>query len=119
MRPIVSGAAYATATEHPAYFLHPLPELAMRSILTLAFALAVSACATVPPEEMLANAEPLTRTEANGDVITEYRVAGALKMVKVVPSRGPTYYIHDRDGDGKLDWSKGEAPLIYYKLYSW
>ena len=91
----------------------------MRQTLAIVFALALSACATVPPEDMLANAEPLTRTEANGDVITEYRVAGALKMVKVVPSRGPTYYVYDRGGDGKLDWGKGEAPLTYYKLYVW
>ena len=87
--------------------------------LTMSFALALCACATVPPEEMYANAEPVSRTEANGDVVTEYRVAGALKMIKVVPSRGPTYYVYDRDGDGKLDWGKGEAPLTYYKLYSW
>ena len=91
----------------------------MRTILPALFVLALSACTTVPPEDMLANADPLTRTEANGDVITEYRVAGALRMVKVVPSRGPTYYVYDRDGDGKLDWSKGEAPLTYYKLSSW
>lgn len=91
----------------------------MRTILPALFVLALSACATAAPEEMLANADPLTRTEANGDVITEYRVAGALRMVKVVPSRGPTYYVYDRDGDGKLDWSKGEAPMTYYKLYRW
>ncbi len=91
----------------------------MRQTIALLSVLVLAACATLPPEEMLANAEPVTRTEANGDVITEYRVAGALKMIKVVPPRGPTYYIHDRDGDGKLDWGKGEAPLNYYKLYSW
>jgi hypothetical protein len=93
--------------------------MAMRPFLTALFACTLAACATVPPEDMLTNAEPTTRTEANGDSITEYRVAGALKMVKVVPSRGPTYYVYDRDGDGKLDWRKGEAPLTYYKLYSW
>ena len=91
----------------------------MRKTLLIVFALALSACSTVPPEDMLANAEPVTRKEANGDTITEYRVAGALKMVKVVPFRGPTYYVYDRDGDGKLDWNKGEAPMTYYKLYSW
>lgn len=91
----------------------------MRTILALSLALAVSACATTPPEDKLADAQPVTRTEANGDTITEYRVAGALRLVKVVPSRGPTYYIQDRDGDGKLDWNKGEAPLTYYKIYSW
>jgi hypothetical protein len=40
-------------------------------------------------------------------------------MVKVVPSRGPTYYVHDSDGDGNLDLSKCEAPLTYYQLYNW
>jgi len=102
-------------------FAYPTQEPAMRPMLSLSItlALALSACSTLPPEEMYANAEPVSRTEANGDVVTEYRVAGALKMIKVVPSRGPTYYVYDRDGDGKLDWSKGEAPLTYYKLYSW
>ena len=90
-------------------------------LAALLFATALlAACATATPEEMLGDdAVANTRTEANGDVITEYRVAGALKMVKVVPSRGPTYYVYDRDGDGKLDWGKGEAPLTYYKLYGW
>ena len=91
----------------------------MRILAPLLLALAASACSTVPPEDMLSGADPVTRTEQNGDVVTEYRVAGALRMVKVVPSRGPTYYVYDRDGDGKLDWQKGEAPMTYYKLYSW
>ena len=54
-------------------------RIALPSVL--AVVLAVAACSTVPPEDMLANAEPTTRTEANGDTVTEYRVAGALKMV--------------------------------------
>ncbi len=91
----------------------------MRPIIPALLAFALAACATAAPEDMLTNAVPNTRTEANGDVVTEYRVAGALRMVKVEPTRGPTYYIYDRDGDGKLDWNKGEAPLTYYKLYSW
>ena len=90
-------------------------------LAALLFATALlAACATATPEEMLGDdAVANTRTEANGDVITEYRQAGALKMVKVVPFRGPTYYIHDRDGDGKLDWNKGEAPMTYYDIYRW
>ena len=91
----------------------------MKTLITPVTVLALAACATASPEDTLEGATPATRTEANGDVITEYRVAGALKMVKVVPSRGPTYYVYDRDGDGKLDWGKGEAPLTYYKLYGW
>lgn len=83
--------------------------------------LALAACATAGPEQMLAEGSvPTTRTEANGDVITEYRIGGTLKMVKVVPARGPTYYIYDRNGDGvvtEADAHKG--PLTYYKLFGW
>ena len=52
-------------------------------LATLLFATALlAACATATPEEMLGDdAVANTRTEANGDVITEYRQAGALKMV--------------------------------------
>ena len=81
----------------------------------------LAACATATPEEMLAQgATPTSRTEANGDTITEYREAGALKMVKVVPLRGPTYYIYDRNGDGRIDDKDSQGgPLTYYKLFGW
>ena len=93
----------------------------MRIALPFALTLALAACATASPEEMLAqNAVPATRTEANGDVITEYRQAGALKMVKVVPSRGATYYIYDRNGDGIVnDADAKNGPMTYYKLFQW
>ncbi len=90
------------------------------TLLSTVFAtLLLAACASDPVATLPTDAVPVTRTESNGDVITEYRVAGMLKMVKVQPFRGPTYYVQDRDGDGKLDWDKGEAPLTYFKLYSW
>ncbi len=81
--------------------------------------LLLTACASDPTATLPQDTVPVTRTESNGDVITEYRVAGALRMVKVQPFRGPTYYVQDRDGDGKLDWDKGEAPMTYFKIYSW
>ena len=55
----------------------------------------------------------------NGDVVHEYRVQGQLVMLKVVPVRGPTYYLVDRNGDGKVNPEDGEAPTTYYKLFSW
>jgi nitrous oxide reductase accessory protein NosL len=87
------------------------------------FAALLSACATTgdsaPP--VPAGAEASTRTEANGDVVTEYRVGGALAMVKVQPANGPTWYLVDSDGDGRLDRTSGEArdAPVYFKLYSW
>ena len=91
----------------------------MRLATLLLASLAVAACASDPAGSLPADAVATTRTESNGDVLTEYRVAGMLRMVKVIPSRGPTYYVQDRDGDGKLDWQKGEAPTTWYKLYGW
>ena len=94
-------------------------RIAITLLSTVFATLLLAACASDPTATLPTDAVPVTRTEANGDVITEYHVGGALKMVKVVPFRGPTYYVQDRDGDGKLDWSKGEAPMTYFKLYSW
>ena len=99
----------------------PHEDAAMRLALPLAAALLLAACATATPESTLPkDAVAASRTEANGDTITEYRVAGVLKMVKVVPFRGPTYYLYDRNGDGVVDARDGkDGPLTYYKLFSW
>ena len=79
--------------------------------------LPASQAADVP--EIPADAVAAVRTEDNGDVVTEYRVAGQLRMVKVVPVRGPAYYLVDRDGGGRMDPAKGEVPTTWFKLFSW
>jgi hypothetical protein len=84
--------------------------------------LAVAGCATRPAvPEPPAGATATTRTEANGDVVTEYRVSGQLRMVRVQPRRGPAWYLVDRDGDGRPDESQGEGPVspVYYRLFTW
>jgi hypothetical protein len=88
--------------------------------------LLLGACATMDDTAMdgtamdiPADAVESTRTESNGDVITEYRVAGQLHMVRVQPVRGPVYYLNDTNGDGRLDKSKGEVSPVYYKLFEW
>lgn len=95
-------------------------------ILLLAPLLALAGCASMgssasDPGMDLADAQVAVRTETNGDVIEEYRVAGQLRMVKVTPSRGPAYYLMDENGDGRLDKSKGEGTVspVYWKLYGW
>lgn len=92
----------------------------MRILLPLVAAVLMSACATVGggDPQIPDDAVSATHTETNGDVVIQYRVAGQLRMVKVVPFRGPTYYLYDRDGDGNIDPVKGDAPVTYYKLFS-
>ncbi|MDH5822064.1 DUF2782 domain-containing protein [Luteimonas sp. RD2P54] len=84
--------------------------------------LALAACATVgAPDrpEVPANAVENTRTEPNGDVITEYRVGNQLRMVRVQPARGPEYFLYDRDGDGSLDSDIDDPPQTYFELFEW
>ncbi len=104
-------------------------QIAMRQpwalIASSALAVALSACATMgmgmgdADPEIPADAVESTRTESNGDVISEYRVAGQLRVVRVAPARGPVYYLMDSNGDGRLDRSKGEVSPVYYKLFEW
>ncbi len=41
-------------------------------------------------------------------VIEEYRINGALYMVKVTPDTGPAYYLIDNDGDGRMDTRRSD-----------
>ena len=105
---------------------HAMPASSLVHPALLAACLsALAACATTADPYagpvIPADAVEAVRTEANGDVITEYRVAGQLHVVRVQPVRGPTYYLVDSNGDGRLDSSEGEGPVspVYYKLYEW
>jgi hypothetical protein len=96
---------------------------ALLALLAL-LALPLAGCATLDdsdPTANLAGADVTTRAGSGGDVIEEYRIAGQLRVVKITPRRGPTYYLVDSNGDGKLDSSKGEGPIspVQYKLLEW
>jgi Protein of unknown function (DUF2782) len=83
--------------------------------------LSLGACASLGERgaeaDIPAGAVETVRTEANGDRITEYRVAGQLRIVKVQPPRGPAYYLQDRNGDGRPDDDK--VSPVYFKLFEW
>ena len=95
----------------------------MRIALPVLTVLALAACASVPDDPTLAltEADVVTRTESNGDTISEYRVAGQLRIVKIVPKVGVTYYLIDDDNDGRLDRRRGEGPIspVNYTLFKW
>ncbi len=83
--------------------------------------LSLGACASLSERraeaDLPAGAVETLRTEANGDRITEYRVAGQLRLVKVQPPRGPAYYLQDRNGDGRPDGD--DVSPVYFKLFEW
>lgn len=85
----------------------------------------LAGCATTanaPLAEVdLANADVAARTEANGDVVQEYRIAGQLRAIRVTPLRGPAYTVYDNDGDGHMDKSRDRMDVspVYWKLFGW
>lgn len=63
----------------------------------------------------------IRRDADTGDVVEEYRINGQLYMVKVTPRRGPSYYIRDTTGNGRLDRTDdlNRVRPVYFKLYEW
>lgn len=93
-----------------------------RLTLLAAALLGLAACASTGiggPDGIPPDAEQATRTESNGDQITEYRINGQLRAVQVVPSRGPAYFLYDRNGDGSIDGDRDDVPQTYFKLFGW
>jgi hypothetical protein len=93
------------------------------AFLLLGLAL-LAGCASLPasdPTLALKDADVATRTLDNGDVVSEYRVAGVLRVVKIVPKSGVTYYLTDDDNDGRLDHRRGDGPVtpVQYRIFSW
>ena len=59
-----------------------------------------------------------------GATVTEYRVNGRLRAIKVTPDGDfPPYYLYDTDGDGRLDQrrSRYEPDLLIpnWVIFSW
>ena len=88
-----SGLAYAVepATQEG---LEPVPE------------------AVPPPPEQVQSGEALepevTIIHKKDATVEEYRINGNLYMIKVIPVVGPSYYLVDQDGDGKLETNMSE-----------
>jgi hypothetical protein len=94
----------------------------LASLLALSLAGCASSGGMVGPDGApvdLRNADVTSKTMDNGDRIDEYRVAGQVRMVKITPARGATYYLYDRDGDGHMDNDKDGVSPVYWKIYSW
>ncbi|MGI9331875.1 MAG: DUF2782 domain-containing protein [Gammaproteobacteria bacterium] len=56
------------------------------------------------------------------ETVTEYRVNGRLRAIKVVPVAGPAYYLVDTDGDGSLETRgelDGDLLIPHWVIFSW
>ena len=77
-----------------------------------------------PPEPVRSgeSLEPDIRIIRGEDkVLTEYRINGQLRAVKVEPKNAPAYYLVDYDGDGNFERSNRFEPgyVTQWILFSW
>ena len=78
-----------------------------------------------PPQPLLEDEslEPeVTITQTDDQTTYEYSINGARYMVKIVPARGPAYYLLDLDGDGEMDTQEGDPSRIVipqWVLFRW
>ena len=96
----------------------------MKALLPAALTLLLAACATgtsrgAPVPVIPADATEAVRTESNGDVVTEYRVDGMVRVIKVQPPRGPAYYLYDRNGEIVSTRAGDDSPQVYFRLFEW
>ena len=95
-----------------------MKHLLLIPLLALAGCASMGRDADAPPVDVT-GADVTRRSLDNGDTIEEYRVGSQLRMVKVTPPRGPSYYLYDRDGDGHFDSDRNAVAPVYWKIYSW
>ena len=62
-----------------------------------------------------------TRTDANGDIIEEYRRGGQVTMVRITPKHGvtQTYKVNSTNGSLVHDPNQGPVSPVYYDIYKW
>jgi hypothetical protein len=96
------------------HYARILPALAASTMLlaTCAFAqtsapdntVLVDAPPPPPPIESGEYLEPeVTIVQSEEQTVYEYRFGGRLHAIKVVPQAGPSYFLIDTDGDGRLE----------------
>ncbi|MCE9682955.1 DUF2782 domain-containing protein [Halomonas alkalisoli] len=88
------------------------------ALLSLGLGLGLAAPALA---QSSADVEPdITIRQEEDRTIREYRVNGQLYAIEIRPSRGPSYYLVDHDGDGNFERQEGDRIAVpQWVLISW
>ncbi|WP_457670122.1 DUF2782 domain-containing protein [Thiolapillus sp.] len=102
----------------------PMKPMILASLLMLpAVSWAQDAPSPPPVQESQEDLEPdVTIRQQDEKTIHEYRINGRLYMVKIVPQKGPPYYLLDLDGDGEMDTQEddlGNVVVPQWVLFRW
>jgi len=84
-----------------------MKPLILASLLLLPIGPLLAEDQAPPPPQVQEGEEELepevTIRQQGTRTIHEYRINGRLYMVKIMPQKGPAYYLLDLDGDGEMD----------------
>ncbi len=79
----------------------------------------------LPPKVQEEELQPSVRIrKEQGQTIEEYSLEGRVYMIKVIPEKGPPYYLFDTDGDGQVQSradKERDGPIrpVMWKLKEW
>jgi hypothetical protein len=71
--------------------------------------------------EIEASSDSVTKRQEGNDTVEEYREKGKIRMVRIIPKKGPVQTYYDRNGDGRLDRNAVDGPVspVYFTIYEW
>ncbi|PXX95051.1 DUF2782 domain-containing protein [Halomonas sp. LBP4] len=89
-------------------------KLLQHSPLALLLALGLSLSLAGPAlAQSASEVEPdITIRQEEDRTIREYRINGELYAIEIRPSRGPSYYLVDHDGDGNFERQDGDRIAV-------
>ena len=93
-----------------------------RILAVALLSLALGAAAATPGMARAStDIEPdITIRQEEDRTIREYRINGQLYAIEIRPSRGPSYYLVDHDGDGNFERQQGDRIAVpQWVLRSW
>jgi len=85
-----------------------------RTLIALLMGLTLVATGPAPAlAQSSADLEPdITIRQEEDRTIREYRINGELYAIEIRPSRGPSYYLVDHDGDGNFERQEGDRIAV-------
>lgn len=83
-----------------------------RTLIALLLGFALVACGPALAQSSPDLEPDITIRQEEDRTIREYRINGALYAIEIRPSRGPSYYLVDHDGDGNFERQDGDRLAV-------
>jgi hypothetical protein len=93
----------------------------MKKLMFILFFAGMTLATVHAQDSETAPGEPVVtiREDDEGTQFHEYRVNGVIAQIKVVPARGPEYYLVPADGGGWIRHDRPQLLVPSWKLLEW